>query len=177
MRGSINKSPIKLSMQQKINWHGDLFTNVENHPGKTPPGDFKVITPENSLLSQQAQVKESQYLISTYSWTLTPIPNWTCSIVTISHFHCVDPSIRLTNCANPSTRLQSPIREGCWLQSSSVHHTVKIDKLLGHKILRCTNTAASSQERWTRANFVFGYNLHEQTLLNACATCVPFNGP
>ena len=102
---------------------------------------------------------------------------WTCSVVTISHFHCVDPSIRLTNCANPSTRLQSPIREGCWLQSSSVHHTVKIDKLLGHKILRCTNTAASSQERWTRANFVFGYNLHEQTLLNACATCVNFWRP
>ena len=35
-RGSINKSPIKLSMQQKINWHGDLFTNWENLHGKKP---------------------------------------------------------------------------------------------------------------------------------------------
>ena len=35
---------------------------------KTPPGDFKVTTPENTLLSQQEiQVKESQYLITTYS--------------------------------------------------------------------------------------------------------------
>ena len=33
---------------------GDLFTNGENHRCKTPPGDFKITTPENSLLSQQA---------------------------------------------------------------------------------------------------------------------------
>ena len=38
---------------------------------KTPPGDFKVTTLKNSLLLQQAitsiQVKESHYLIPTYS--------------------------------------------------------------------------------------------------------------
>ena len=33
---------------------GDLFTNGENHRGKTPPGEFKVITLENPLLSKQA---------------------------------------------------------------------------------------------------------------------------
>ena len=54
MRGSTNKSPIKLSMQQKKNWHGNLFTNRENLQGKNPTGDFKVTTPENPLLSQQA---------------------------------------------------------------------------------------------------------------------------
>ena len=32
----------------------DLFTNGKNHRGKTPPGEFKVITPENPLLSKQA---------------------------------------------------------------------------------------------------------------------------
>ena len=36
MRGSINKSPIKLSMQWKINWHGNLFKNGENLHGKNP---------------------------------------------------------------------------------------------------------------------------------------------
>ena len=41
-------------MQWKLNWHGDLFTNGENLQAKTPSGDFKVTTPENSLLSQQA---------------------------------------------------------------------------------------------------------------------------
>ena len=33
---------------------GDLFMIGENHRGKTPPGEFKVITPENLLLSKQA---------------------------------------------------------------------------------------------------------------------------
>ena len=30
---------------------GDLFTNEENHRGEIPSGEFKVTTPENSLLS------------------------------------------------------------------------------------------------------------------------------
>ena len=52
------------------------------------------------------QVKESQYLIPTYSWTLTPIPNWTCSVVKISTFQCMAPSAWLTNwCTDPSTWL------------------------------------------------------------------------
>ena len=32
---------------------GDLFMNGGNHRGKTPPGEFKVTTPENPLLSKQ----------------------------------------------------------------------------------------------------------------------------
>ena len=92
-------------------------------------------------------------------------------------FQCTAPSTWLTNCADPSTRLQSPIREGCWLQSSSIHHTMKIKKLIGYKILQCTNTAASSQERWTMVNSVSGHNLHEQTLFNTCTTCVTFDNP
>ena len=71
--------------------------------------------------NKQLQVKKSQYLISTYSWTLTPIPNWTCLVVTISPFDARLPSTWLTNCTDISTRIQSPTREGCWLQSSSVH--------------------------------------------------------
>ena len=30
-----------------------MFTNGENHQGKTPQGDFKVTTPKNPLLSKQ----------------------------------------------------------------------------------------------------------------------------
>ena len=116
------------------------------------------------------QVKESQYLIPTYIWILTLIPNWTCSIVTISHFQCMAPSTWLTNHAYPSTRLQSPTREGCWLQSFSVHQTMKIKKLIGHKTIRCTNTAASSQERWAKANSVSGHNLLKQNFASCCQT-------
>ena len=36
--------------------------------------------------NKRLQVKESQYFIPTYSWTLTPIPNWTYFVVTISLF-------------------------------------------------------------------------------------------
>ena len=41
-------------MQQKLNWHGDLFMNGETYMAKTPLGDFKVTTPENLLLLKQA---------------------------------------------------------------------------------------------------------------------------
>ena len=71
--------------------------------------------------NKRLQVKESRYLIPTYSWTLTPIPNWTCFVVTISPIQCTAPSTWLTNCTDSNTRLQSPTREGCWLQSSSIH--------------------------------------------------------
>ena len=119
---------------------------------KTPLSDFQVTTPEAPLLSQQAVT--SKGILSTlpiYSWTLTLIPNWTCSVVTVFLFDARLPSTWLTNCVDPSTRLQSPTREGCWLQSSSIHHMMKIEKLLGHKTLQCINTAASLQEKWTRA--------------------------
>ena len=58
--------------------------NGENLTEKTPLGDFQVTTPETPLLSQQ--VVTSKGIPSTlpnYSWTLTPIPNWTCSVVTV----------------------------------------------------------------------------------------------
>ena len=59
-------------------------------------------------------------------------------------------------------------REGCWLQISSAHHMMKIEKLLGYKTLRCTNTATSSQERWTRVDFISSHNFLEQF----CSTLV-----
>ena len=58
MRGNTNKSPIKLKAVEIKFDMGDLFTNGENHRGKTPSGDFKVITPEIPLLSQQAVISK-----------------------------------------------------------------------------------------------------------------------
>ena len=114
---------------------------------------------QNKLL----QIKESQYLIPTYSWIHIPIPNWTCSKVTISPFQCTAPSTWLTNrCTDHNKQLNHQLWEECWQQCSSVHHTMKIKKLIGYKTLTCTNTAAFSKERWTRANSVSGHNLHEQ---------------
>ena len=85
--------------------------------------------------NNRLQVKESQYLIPTYSWTLTPIPNWTCSVVTISHFQCMAPSMWLNNqCTDPSTWLTHQLEKnvGCkaphdkdqetpWLQNRTAY--------------------------------------------------------
>ena len=52
MRGSTNKSPIKLNAAENKFDIGDLFMNMKNHRDKTSPGEFKVITSENPLLSK-----------------------------------------------------------------------------------------------------------------------------
>ena len=126
-----------------------MFTNGENLTAKTPLDDFQVITPETSLLSQQAITSKGiPSNLPTYSWTLTPIPNWTCSILTISLFDTRLPSTWLTNCANPSTRLQSPTKKIVGCKVFQFIHTMKIKKMLGHKTLRCKYTATSSRERY-----------------------------
>ena len=131
----------------------------KTYMAKTSPGDFKVTTLKNN---KRLQVKESQYFIPTYSWTLIPIPNWTYSVVTISPFQCMAFSTWLTNSMRRSQyTTYSPTWERCWLQSSWIHHMMKITKFLGYKTIRCTNTTAFSRERWTRANSISDHNLHE----------------
>ena len=162
MRGSTNKPPIKLSMQRKLNWHGDLFMNRENLYSKNPTRWFKVTTPDNPLLSQQA-VTSKGISIPYTNLQLNLYPNTQLDLFCSDNlsFQCMAPSTWLTNCADPNKWLNHQLEKECWLQSSSVHHTMKIKKLLSHKTLQCTNTAASSRERWTRANSVFGHNLHK----------------
>ena len=127
--------------------------------------------------NKRLQVKESQYLIPTYSWTLTLIPNWTCSVVTISPFDAWLPSTWLTNCADPSTRLQSPTREGCWLQSFSIHpHDEDLEDAWSQNPTVHKHNNFFRRDELGR-NFVSGYKLFEQTLLNTCATCSHFDGP
>ena len=144
---------------------------------KTPSSDFKVTTLENSLLSKQA-VTSKGILVPYINLQLNPYPNTQLDLFCDDNFSfwCTAPSTWLINCGDPCTRLQSPTREGCWLQSSLVYHMMKIKKMLSHKTLRCTNTATSLQEIWTKANSVFDHNLLERTLLYTCATCVTFDG-
>ena len=74
MRGSTNKLPTKSNAAENKFDTGDLFTNEENHWGKIPPGDFKVTTPENSLLSQQAVTSKRISVLYT-NLQLNPYPN------------------------------------------------------------------------------------------------------
>ena len=115
---------------------------------KTLPGDFKVTTLEISLLSQQATTSEGiQCLIPIYSWTLTPIPNWTCSVATVPLFDARLPSTWLTSCTDPSMWLQTLTKKVVSCKVLQFTHTMKIKKMLGHKTLRCKSTANSSRER------------------------------
>jgi len=58
---------------------GDLFTNGKNHRGKIPPGDFKVTTSKNPLLSITSDYKNKEsyqtlWLIPKYQLTVKPLP-------------------------------------------------------------------------------------------------------
>ena len=55
---------------------------------KTPPGEFKVTTPENPLLSQQV-VTSKGISVPYTNLQLNSYPNthWTCFVVTISPFN------------------------------------------------------------------------------------------
>ena len=75
MRGSTNKSPIKLSMQWKINWHGDLFTHGKNLHGKKL---HQVIlrSPLSRIHYYQTQAITSKGILVPYTnLQLNPYPN------------------------------------------------------------------------------------------------------
>ena len=60
----------------------------KTYTAKTPPGDFNVTTPEIPLLSQQAVTSKGiPVLYTNLQLNPYPIPNWTCSVVTISPFN------------------------------------------------------------------------------------------
>ena len=73
-------------MQWKIKCTVICLQMGKTNTAKTPPGDFKVTILENPLLSKQA-VTSKGILVPYANLQLNPypIPNWTCSVVTISH--------------------------------------------------------------------------------------------
>ena len=127
--------------------------------------------------NKRLQVKESQYLIPTYNWTLTPIPNWTCYVVTISPFQCMALSTWLTNCEDPNTWLDHQLEKdvGCkvllfitWWRSWSClvtkPYSVQTQQLLQEK----------EELGQTRFLVILFFTLVE---LCPCTTCETFYGP
>ena len=92
-------------MQRKINNTVICLRMRKNLTAKTPPVDFQVTTLETPLLSQQAVTSKGiPSTLPPYNWTLIPIPNWTCSVVTVP----------LSDAQLPSTWLivtQIPVRD------------------------------------------------------------------
>ena len=146
-----------------------MFTNGKNLTAETPPGDFQVTTLETPLLSQQVvSSKGISSTLSTYSWTLTPIPNWTCFIVTVVLSDARLPSTWLTVAQIPVRDFKTPTKK---IVSCKVHqfiHTMKIKKMLSHKY-----TATSSRERDELSQELclrsqFSWTKFAQCLCNLC---------
>ena len=121
---------------------------VKKPNGKNPTGWFSVHHSRTPLLSQQTVTsKRIPSTLPTYSWTLTPIPNWTCSVVIVPHSDARLPSTWPTSYADPNTWLQTPTKEVVGCKVLQFIHMMKIRKMLGHKTLRCKYIATSSRER------------------------------
>ena len=121
---------------------GDLFTNGENHQDKTALGEFKVTTPENSLLSITSGYKYKK----SYQ-TLWPIPKYQPIVEPLSQYpirhvlwqqslRSMHESQYVTNqwCTDPSTWLTHQLEEDYWLQSSSVHQQWRLESSLVNEL-------------------------------------------
>ena len=109
---------------------------------------FQVTTPETPLLSQQAITSKGiSSTLLTYSWTLTPIPNWTCFVVTVPLSDARLLSTWLTVTRIPVRDLKTPTKKIVDCKVLQFIHTMKIKKMLNHKTLRCKYTTTSSRER------------------------------
>ena len=82
----LRQSPIILNAAENKFDTSDLFTNGEKHRGKTSPGDFKVTTPNNLLLSitNSYKYKESYqtlWPIPKYQPTIEPLPQYPIGLI------------------------------------------------------------------------------------------------
>ena len=135
-------------MQWKINNTVICLRMGKNLTAKTPPGDFQVTTPETPLLSQQTITSKGiPSTLPTYNWTLTPIPNWTCSVLTVPLFDARLPSTWLTVVRIPIHDFKTPTEKVVGCKVLQFIHRMKIRKMIGHKTLWCKYTATSSRER------------------------------
>ena len=152
-------------MQRKLNLTWVICLRMEKtSKAKTSPGDFKVTTPKNLLLSQQA-VTSKGILVPYTNLQLNLYPNTQLDLFCSDNllFQCTTPSMWLTNwCADPSMWFTHQLKKDVSCKVFQFINTMKITKLLGHEAQQHINVATSSRERWTRENSVSGYNFHEQ---------------
>ena len=152
--------------------------NGEKPNDKNPTGWFSGHHSQNSTIITTNGYKQwIPSILLTYSWTFTPIPNWTCSIVTVTFSDAWLPSTWLTVARIPVRDFKTPTEKIIGCKVLQFIHTMKIKKMLGQKTLWCKYTATSSRERdelgqepCLRSQFAW------KSLLNAYATCVQFYG-
>ena len=145
---------------------------------KTSSGNFKVTTPENSLLSKQ--VVTSKWISVPYTnLQLNPYPNTQLDLFCSDNlfFHCIAYSTWLTNCVDHSTRLVHQLEKdvGCkvllfitrwrsWSCLVTKPYGVQTQQLLQEK----------EELGQTKFPITLFFTIVE---LCSCATCVTFYGP
>ena len=102
----------------------DLFCSDNSSFRCTTPSTWLTNCADPSTRLQSQQVVTSKGIPVPYAnIQLNSYPNAQLDLFCSDNFPfwCMAPKYVTNQCADPGTRLQSPTREGCWLQSSSVH--------------------------------------------------------
>ena len=90
--------------------------------------------------------------LPTYSWTLTSIPNWTCSIVIVPLSNPWLLSTWPTIARIPVRDFKNTNCEDCWLQSSSVHpHDEDQEDAWSQNLTVQIYSNFFKRKRWTRS--------------------------
>ena len=134
-------------------WHGDLFTNGEKPNGKNPTRWFSGHHSRNSTIITTSSYKQGiPSTLPTYSWTLTPISNRTCSVVTVSLSNARLPNTWLTVARIPVRNFKTPIWKDCWLQKFSVHsHDEDQEDAWSQNPIVQIHSNFSQRKGWTRS--------------------------
>ena len=134
-------------------WHGDLFTNGEKPNGKNPIGWFSSHHSWNSTIITTSGYRQGiPSTLPIYSWTVTPIPNRTCSVVTVPLSDARLPNMWLTIAWILVHDFKTPIWKDCWLQGSSIHpHGEDQEDAWSQNPMVKIHSNFSKRERWTRS--------------------------
>ena len=126
-----------------------MVTNGENLQDKTPPGEFKVTTSENPLLSQQA-VTSKGFPVPYTNLQLNPYPNTQLDLFCSDNLSfSMHGSQFVTNQSMHGSKYVTnhQLEKDVGYKVLQFINTMKIMKLIGYKTLWRTNAAASSRER------------------------------
>ena len=127
--------------------------NGEKPNGKNPTEWFSGHHSWNSIIITTSGYKQGILsTLPTYSWTLTPIPNRTGSVVKVSLSDARLPSTWLTVAWIPVRDFKTPIWKDCWLQSSSVHpHNEDQEDAWSENPTVQIHSNFFKRKRWTRS--------------------------
>ena len=127
--------------------------NWEKPNGKNSTGWFSGHHSWNSTINTTNGYKQIiSSTLPTYSWNLTPIPNQTCSVVTVSLSDARLPSTWLTVARILVRDFKTPIWKVCWLQSSLIHpHDEDQEDTWSQNPTVQIHSNFFKRKRWTRS--------------------------